>query len=163
MPSEETNQANRHVEAVSHQRYRTIAGYIGGIVIAISTLVLLSWIFDIEAGKHILPHFDSMKVNTALCFLACGLILWFASQAMITTAKKAVIALLAVFTLMLPGLTLFEYALGWSIGIDNFLILDKTTPVEKGPGRMSASRSTVRRRSMPLIATSLLSKVLKVR
>ena len=137
MPSEETNQANRYVESVSHQRYRMIASYIGWSVIAVSTFVLLSWFFDMEAGKRILPHFDSMKVNTALCFLACGIILSLASQAIITTAKNVVIALLAAFTLMLSGLTLLEYALGGSIGIDNFLILDKATPAEKWPGRMS--------------------------
>ncbi len=137
MPSQETTPPNIDTEALYHQIYRTITGYIGWTVIAISTLVLLSWVFDIEAGKHILPHFDSMKVNTALCFLASGIILRFASQPLITAAKHSVIALLAGFILMVSGLTLFEYALNWSIGIDNVLIMDKGTPAENWPGRMS--------------------------
>jgi diguanylate cyclase (GGDEF)-like protein/PAS domain S-box-containing protein len=137
MPSQETTPPNIDTEALYHQIYRTITGYIGWTVIAISTLVLLSWVLDIEAGKHILPHFDSMKVNTALCFLASGIILRFASQPLITAAKHSVIALLAGFILMVSGLTLFEYALNWSIGIDNVLIMDKGTPAENWPGRMS--------------------------
>ena len=136
MPSQETTPPNIDTEALYHQIYRTITGYIGWTVIAISTLVLLSWVLDIEAGKHILPHFDSMKVNTALCFLASGIILRFASQPLITVAKHSVIALLAGFILMVSGLTLFEYALNWSIGIDNVLIMDKGTPAENWPGRM---------------------------
>ncbi|WGI24255.1 EAL domain-containing protein [Halomonas alkaliantarctica] len=137
MPSQEGSTSNIDAKELYHQIYRTTTGYIGWTVIAISTLVLLSWAFDIEAGKHILPHFDSMKVNTALCFLASGIILRLASQPVITRAKHSVVALLAAFILMVSGLTLLEYALNWAIGIDNVFIMDKATPAENWPGRMS--------------------------
>ncbi|CAN0330317.1 unnamed protein product, partial [Chrysoparadoxa australica] len=51
--------------------YRRIVHQIGWLTIAIATLVLLSWFFDIEAGKRILHGFLSMKFTTARCFLAC--------------------------------------------------------------------------------------------
>jgi len=50
--------------------YKRTVNQIGWVVIAIAALVVVSWVFDIEAGKRILPAFESMKFNTALCFLA---------------------------------------------------------------------------------------------
>jgi diguanylate cyclase (GGDEF)-like protein len=118
--------------------YRSIANQIGWVVIAIGVLVLLSWVFDIEAGKRVLPIFQSMKFNTALCFIACGFILRRKARAT-ASASDPVAALLALFVLVVSGLTLLEYGSGWQLGIDNLVILDTATSPEDWPGRMSAA------------------------
>ncbi len=47
------------------------------IVFLIGCLVLAGWLFDIAILKSILPGWVSMRVNTALAFVFCGLGLWF--------------------------------------------------------------------------------------
>ncbi|SOB78108.1 hypothetical protein SAMN04488490_3959 [Marinobacter sp. LV10R510-11A] len=121
-----------------HGMCRRIASHIGWVIIAIGAVVLVSWVFDIEAGKRILPTFQSMKFNTALCFIACGFILKRKAPAA-ASASDPVAALLALFILVVSGLTLFEYGSGWQLGIDNLVILDTATAPEDWPGRMSGA------------------------
>ncbi|KKN55463.1 hypothetical protein LCGC14_0581900 [marine sediment metagenome] len=131
------NYPDKTADAGPQDIYRRIVKQVGGVIIAISTLVLLSWVFDIEAGKRILPNFESMKFNTALCFIACGFILSRKASAAAST-RDPIAASLALFILVVSGLTLFEYGSGWRLGIDNLVISDTTTPPENWPGRMSA-------------------------
>ncbi|MDO6822892.1 diguanylate cyclase [Marinobacter sp. 1_MG-2023] len=116
---------------------RTIC-HIGWAVIVISSLVMLSWGLDIEVGKRLRPSFQSMKFNTAFCFLICGLLFHRQSQSGETSARDSIVACLGVFLLVISGLTLLQYGLGWQLGIDNLVIQDLDTPPEDWPGRMSA-------------------------
>ncbi|GAA3965782.1 hypothetical protein GCM10022278_24570 [Allohahella marinimesophila] len=116
--------------------YSSMAGQIGWAVIAISVLVIVSWVFDIEAGKRLLPTFQSMKLNTALCFVTCGVILVRKAPSE-APPKDPVAALLALLLFLISGLTLFEYGSGLLLGIDNILIPDTATAPENWPGRMS--------------------------
>ena len=122
----------------SHGIYKSIANQIGWVVIVIGVFVLLSWVFDIEAGKRVLPPLQSMKFNTALCFIACGFILRRKAPATASASDPSA-ALLASFILLVSGLTIFEYASGWQLGIDNLVILDTATASEDWPGRMSGA------------------------
>jgi hypothetical protein len=116
--------------------YSTIVNQMGWVVFSVGALVLLSWFFDIEAGKRLLPAFESMKFNSALCFCACGFIMRRKSQPASASPSDPVTMLLAVFVLGIASLTLLEYASGWQLGIDNLIIMDKVTPLENLPGRM---------------------------
>lgn len=118
--------------------YSSIVNQMGWVVFSVGALVLLSWFFDIEAGKSLSPAFESMKFNTALCFCACGFILRRKSQPATASPSDPVTMLLAVFVLGIASLTLLEYASGWQLGIDNLIITDKATPLENLPGRMSS-------------------------
>ncbi|MBU2873571.1 sensor domain-containing protein [Marinobacter salexigens] len=123
----------------SQENYKRIIRWIGWLVITVAALVILSWVFDIEAGKRLLPAFQSMKFNTALCFLICGLILQRISMPVRAAGQDPVVAFLAVFILLISGMTLLEYGIGWQLGIDELVVEDPETPPEEWPGRMSAA------------------------
>jgi len=99
--------------------YIVAAKWIGWAIMVIASLVLLSWFFDVEVGKRILPEFPSMKFNTALCFIASGIILWRKSQSTSASNNDLLVALLSGFILLISGLTLLQYWLGWQLGIGN--------------------------------------------
>lgn len=139
--------------------YKSIANQIGLLVIAIGALVTLSWIFDIEAGKRVLPTFQSMKFNAALCFLACGFILRYKSQPDRASVRDPVVGLLALFVLLVSGLTLLEYWSGWQLGIDNLVILDTATAPENWPGRMSVATALC----FSLMSTAWLASMIPLR
>jgi len=48
----------------------------GAATILVGSLVLLGWLIDAEPLKAVIPGLVAMKVNTALCFVLCGLCLW---------------------------------------------------------------------------------------
>ena len=121
----------------SHGNMRGAANKIGWLVMVVAGVVLLSWLFDIEAGKRILPDFPAMKFNTSLCFLACGFILRHKAITATARSNDRVTALLASFLVLLPSLTLLEYGFGWPLAIDNLVIQDMATPSDEWPGRMS--------------------------
>lgn len=129
---------NTHVPSLQ-ESYKNIVRWIGWLVITIAALVVLSWFFDIEAGKRILPAFQSMKFNTALCFLACGLIFQRISIPGKAMSRDSIVASLAFLIVLISGVTLLEYGMGWQLGIDQILVKDLETPAQEWPGRMSAA------------------------
>ncbi|WP_209316458.1 hypothetical protein [Halomonas salinarum] len=137
MPFQEASP--RHVGVAKYEQgsLSAIANSIGWVVIVSGALVLLSWFFDIESGKRLLPNFESMKLNTALCFIACGLMLKRKSPFVTASVSAASSWLLACFVLAISGLTLVEYAFGWRLGIDNLVVIDEATLASHLPGRMS--------------------------
>ena len=102
---------------------------------------MLSWGLDIDVGKRLHPAFQSMKFNTAFCFLVCGLLFQRQSRLGENSAWDSMVACLGFFLLVVSGLTLLQYWPGWQLGIDNLVIQDRATPPEEWPGRMSAGTS----------------------
>ncbi|RBW48618.1 diguanylate cyclase domain-containing protein [Marinobacter sp. F3R11] len=139
--------------------YSTIISRIGLVVILISVLVVLAWIFDVQMGKRVLPALETMKINTALCFLACGFLFWRHPHLERSPAGVATTVSLALFLLVVSGLTLLEYGAGWRLGIDNFVIPDTETLPENSPGRMSAGTAIC----FSLLSIAWLAKVTSLR
>lgn len=103
------------------------------IVTVIGLVVIAGWVLGIEAVKSLVPGLATMKFNTALLLLMMGVV--FASGETLSRYSR----LLAVFVLIAAGLTLAEYAFGWSLGIDQWFVRDIDTINAGGqyPGRMS--------------------------
>ncbi|WP_136254275.1 sensor domain-containing protein [Onishia niordana] len=137
MPFQEAGARHIGVAKYVQRSYTAMANQIGWVVIVSGALVLLSWLFDFESGKRVLPNFESMKLNTALCFIACGLMLKCKSPFVTAPVSLAISGGLACFVLVVSGLTLVEYAFGWRLGIDNLVVRDETTLASHWPGRMS--------------------------
>src|ERR1700757_2158581 len=45
----------------------------GIFVIAIGAISILGWLFHIENLKSVIPHYATMKFNTAQCFIISGI------------------------------------------------------------------------------------------
>ena len=104
-----------------------LARVAGGAAIVLGATVLAGWTFDVAALKTIAPTLASMKVNTALAFVAAGGVLLFPRRAM----------LLGLAVALFGALTLAQHLLGLDLGIDQVLVRDDTSESGAAPGRMS--------------------------
>lgn len=81
--------------------------------------VVMGWIFDVPALKSVLPGLVTMKFNTALCFVAAGLSLWFSQEKRKGTRFCRPMALAgAAVVLGLGAATFLEYLFHVDLGID---------------------------------------------
>ncbi|MDD5296843.1 MAG: PAS domain S-box protein [Rhodocyclaceae bacterium] len=118
--------------------WRRGAALAAAAVMIIGAVVLLGWWLDNTALKSLLPQWVTMKVNTALGFLLCGLALWWqrheAAGAMACNAARVCAGLAALLGL----LTLMEYLGGRDFGIDNVLFPEPAGALQTSqPGRMA--------------------------
>lgn len=104
------------------------------LVITISLLVLVGgWALDIAFLRSLIPGAATMKINTALFFLLLGLAVWFRKG----NKKQHLSIVLAGSVLLLSGLTMLQYLLGWDFGIDQLFGIDPYTLANAFPGRPS--------------------------
>jgi PAS domain S-box-containing protein len=124
--------------------------------IAIGLAVLVGWAFDISALKTVLPGSVTMKANTALGVVLCGLALALLSG---ETERRPLLVgagLLGLGVALLGGLSLLEELLGRNFGIDQWLFRDGSAMIEtSNPGRMSPASAS----SFLLMGTALLVSV----
>jgi PAS domain S-box-containing protein len=129
MPETEQPKGNRSV---------AVALTLAWVVTLIGVVALIGWAFDIPGLKSVFPGFASMKANTAIGLLLCGVSLTILSGKRITDRARVIAAVVAVVAAMLGGLTLIEYFAGWDLRIDNALFQDAASSVEtSAAGRMS--------------------------
>jgi two-component system, sensor histidine kinase and response regulator len=125
------------------ERYEFISTFAGVIAMAVGVLVLLGWIFRIEAIVSVVPGFATMKVNTAVCIFLSGF-----SLLLLRSSVGRVLALVprpvqlgqmgGLFVALIALLSLVEYASRLDFGIDQFPLQDTwTDPRIAPPGRMS--------------------------
>ncbi len=116
--------------------FTTLPTYVGIITATIGFLVLIGWQFDVAILKTVITGTVSMKPNTALGFLIAGLLLLFLKRS--SLVNYTVVRLCSLVIIMLGLLTLFEYFLGWKLGIDEFLFFDIPNAIQTShQGRMS--------------------------
>ncbi|MDZ7951151.1 PAS domain S-box protein [Nostoc sp. DedQUE09] len=146
-----------------------VARVASAIAVFVGSLVLVGWCLSIEVLKRGFPGSPAtMKVNTALCFVLCGLSLWLFLTAggqgsggageqgsrgertiqnypHSSTASLPVLTLLmsqvcAIAVTIIAALTLCEYLFGWNLGIDELVFRDSQTSIATShPGRMGAN------------------------
>ncbi|MEH2288802.1 PAS domain S-box protein [Nostoc sp.] len=145
-----------------------VARVASAIAIFVGSLVLVGWCFGIEVLKRGFPDSPAtMKVNTALCFVLCGVSLWLFSKAEqgskeigeqrstgeriiqnyphSSTAPLPVLTLLisqvcAIAVTTIAALTLCQYLFGWNLGIDELVFRDSQTSIATlYPGRMGVN------------------------
>ena len=105
------------------------------LVVGLGVIVLLGWLFGIEALKSAGSGLATMKVNTALCFIAIGLSLAHYSRIKSDQQWDTWATVASLFALAVSLATLAEYVLGINSGIDELLFSDSASPLY--PGRMS--------------------------
>ncbi|MBG1240908.1 PAS domain S-box protein [Nostoc sp. NZL] len=135
-----------------------VAQVASAIAVFVGSLVLIGWYLDIEVLKHGFPGSPAtMKVNTALCFVLCGVSLWLFStggsraesrgnttiqnyphSARFPTLLISRVCAIAVTTI--AALTLCQYLFGWNFGIDELVFRDSPTSIATShPGRMGVN------------------------
>ena len=87
---------------------RELSRYSGLAVVAIGGFGGLSWIGTFRPLASLTPSWSSMRINTAVCLIVCGLSLW-----------RARLRFLLLVPIAIGALTLFEYASYLNLGIDN--------------------------------------------
>ncbi len=104
-------------------------------VIALGGVVASAWLADFAALTTVGVGEASMKFNTALCFVLCGLALLTAARA----PRSFIFGAGAALAAGAIGLaTLAEYLLRIDLGIDELVVRDTRTAAADVPGRMSA-------------------------
>lgn len=131
-------------------RARALSRIGAAIVAGIGAAVMTGWILDLPLVKGVLPGLVTMKVNTALAFIAAGVSLWLA-HAVPTLRRRWVGAMLAAAIVAIGALSLAEYVWTVDLGIDQLLFLDD--PGVTAPGRMAPATAV----SFMLVGLALLA------
>ena len=118
--------------------YRNFSRVVSGVVLAVGFLVLVGWLFNIPALTSILPGLATMKANTALGFILCGISLWTLTYKQTNKPLRLLANACAAIAVLIAVLTLGEYISNRDFDIDQLLIRDTAaTSGTSFPGRMS--------------------------
>jgi signal transduction histidine kinase len=102
------------------------------MVILIGLVVLLGWTVHSAPLVQISPNLAPMQRNTAASFILCGIAILG-----ILANQSRLVLICSLFTTLVAGLTLLEYAFRANFGIDQLLGLAYLTTKTSAPGRMS--------------------------
>lgn len=140
------------------------------MVMLISTLVMIGWIFNIQMFKSILPIWVTMKFSTALCFFLSGLTLYFIIE--IISGEKAIahviIPITTLIILIIMGTLLASTFLEIRTGIEDLFVKEKinaiktTTPGRPSVGTMLSFILIVIAAIYSIISTKNLSLILNI-
>jgi PAS domain S-box-containing protein len=129
-----------------------IARVASGVVILISGMVLLGWVLKLPPLKTLLLGGGTMRANAALGLLLAGMALSLLTCKRRNAAMTRLIQASSIATGAIGLLTLVQYALGWNLGIDEWLFRDPVPhPAMLPPGRMSIPAAV----SLSLISLAL--------
>jgi len=114
--------------------------FLSFLVALVGLLVVIGWIFDIGFLKSILPNLVTMKLTTALCFIASAIVLYSVAEEQ-KESSFVIQAILpsAILMILLLMVTLFISAVfGLNTSIDNILVQEKAGAINTvAPGRPS--------------------------
>ena len=111
---------------------------------AVGLLVLVGWALDISGLKSVFPNLVTMKANTALGIVFCGLALALLSRGKTSGPVRYLTGLAGLALIFLGGLSLGEDIFGWNFGIDQWLVKDLAVSINSSsPGRMSPATAFV--------------------
>jgi PAS domain S-box-containing protein len=106
------------------------------VIFCISFLAVLGWIFDIQTLKSLHPDYVSMKMNTAICFMASAAGVFLYARGKARDLQRG--HYLVFFTVLISVATLAEYSLGVNLYLDELLVKDNSAVgADVFPGRMA--------------------------
>jgi PAS domain S-box-containing protein len=120
------------------ERLRRTALLAGCLVAALGAAVLAGWAFDLPALKSIYPGMVTMKANTALAIIICGIAVGLVSWGKAGPTGRFCTKGMAAVVVALGAITLSEQLFDWELGIDQWLFRDAGNAAGlSNPGRMS--------------------------
>ncbi len=102
-------------------------------VVLLGGIVATGWVLDVSTLKTFLPNLPSMKANTSVSFILCGLSLWLTTSNDFRLLARKTSHLLISIAIAIATVTLAEYFLNWDSGLDGFFL----NGAESEPERMS--------------------------
>src|ERR1039457_3689044 len=122
--------------------YQNLTKVICALDMVLGVAVILGWIFGKVDLLQILPGYNPMRFNTALCLVISSLGLWLAANAaQAATWRVKVPGALGLFIFMLAVVTLAESAFGWNLPIDQLVWKDVLSPTN--PGRKAPTTAVI--------------------
>ncbi len=113
-----------------------------GFVMAVGTLVLLGWLFDLNQLKSVYAGI-TMKANAALSLLLAGISLLLLASNKEHRLARRIGQVSAALVTAFGVLTLSEHFAGWNLGIDQFLFAEAPGALAtSSPGRMGLPASS---------------------
>ncbi len=107
-------------------------------VAVLGAATLAGWVLDVPALRSVLPGSVTMKANTALGFILCGISLWLMDRSEPESAARRFGQVAAMFAATIGTLTLAEYVFSWDLGIDELLVRDSAdAAATSDSGRMA--------------------------
>ena len=116
----------------SPARARSVLRVTTGCMVVAGVLVIVSWHAHWTALLQPAPGPASMKYNTALCFILCGL-----AGGLLTSRHARWAAIPGALAGLIGVCTLIEYLLGWRWPLDELLVKDYLVDGAIVSGRMS--------------------------
>ena len=123
---------------------------LAALCIAIGSLVLAGWLFDITMFTRIFPAWASMKSETAISLILCGISLAFFEveprRFGASVLRRGLSRGFAAAAVLLNAVVLTEYLFGWSLGIDQLALIDPQAGTSFVPPGKDAPRGGVQLR-----------------
>jgi PAS domain S-box-containing protein len=116
---------------------RVAVSYAAAVLSALlGVVVLIGWSMNAPSLRSLIPGAVEMKANTAVGLICISVALLLTSQSP-PQSNRLTSQLLGAAVALLGIATLCEYGLGWSLGIDEFLVHDTGAAFNQAKGRMS--------------------------
>ena len=119
------------------QKNRAITA-ISSITVAAGIVVILGWLYNIPVLEQIIPGFEAMVFNPALCFVlfGCALLL---TQYQKLNYRSVIFWLLSSTGMLIGLITLLQFVFHFNTGLDQFFVTDtqKVSPKHLFAGRMA--------------------------
>jgi len=143
------------------------------IAVVMGVCTIIGWVFNLPGFATLFPQYDSMKFNTAACFILLGGAL-LKTQFESTEFNNLFLPVLTSLVVVIAALSLSQDMFHFNAGIDQLFVTDKAAIAEKYPfpGRMAANVSlcfllfglaltgfTVKNRSINVLSQYLLHLV----
>ena len=119
-------------------RFRTASAVLGIATSLLAAVVIAGWALDIASLKSFHPNLPTMKANSAAALVVAGIVLFLHHRIPQGSRARLALDVLAGLVGLVGILTLVQYALGVTLGIDQMLFRDSVTaPWTSHPGRMA--------------------------
>jgi two-component system, cell cycle sensor histidine kinase and response regulator CckA len=121
---------------------------------AVGAVVLLGWALDVPVIIRLRPSWPSMKPNTALSLILCGMSLALVARTPVARSRRIVSRVLAAVVGLMATATLSSYLFSVNVGVDQILRRERPSELDSpAPGRMAPATAV----TFSLLALALLT------
>lgn len=114
-----------------------VAKSAAALTVVLPIVVLLCWTYDSTLLSALHSSFSSIKPDSAMGILLCGLALWLQIETPLTTVRRRVAQACGALACLLAAATLTEYLFALDLGINRWFFTVSEVAADSSPGRMA--------------------------